>query len=85
MHSSFAIAALAAVAYAAPRPQGVTEDISPKADAPKGCSESYTGKFQIAAVNTTSVSKRDLEAVSTLLSLLLQCTDKNTASIKLWS
>jgi hypothetical protein len=61
MHSSFAIAALAAVAYAAPHPQGVTEDISPPAGPPAGCSESFTGKFQIAAVNITTATKRDLE------------------------
>lgn len=61
MHSSFALAALAAVAYAAPAPQAVTSAIAPAASAPAGCSASYSGTFQIAAVNVTAPAKRDLE------------------------
>lgn len=52
MHTTFALAALAAVAYA--RPQGVTENIAPQASAPEGCSPSYSGSFQIQAVNFTT-------------------------------
>jgi len=56
MHSTFALAALAAVAFA--RPQGVTQDISPEESAPEGCSPSYSGKFQIQAVNITTASTK---------------------------
>jgi len=56
MLSTFALAALAAVAYAAP--QGVTENISPEASAPEGCSPSYSGSFQIQAVNVTTTSSK---------------------------
>jgi len=88
MHSSFAIAALAAVAYAAPRPQGVNEDIAPSASAPAGCSKSYNGKFQIAAVNTTMSAsmKRDLETRQTSCdaegSLTITLKDGNTLDAK---
>ncbi|EPE34981.1 hypothetical protein GLAREA_10676 [Glarea lozoyensis ATCC 20868] len=54
MHTTFALAALAAVAYA--RPQGVTENISPETSAPQGCSPSHSGSFQIQAVNVTTSS-----------------------------
>jgi len=57
MHSSFALAALAAVAYAAPAPQ------APTTPSPAGCSPSYNGRFQIAAVNVTTTTKRSIEAV----------------------
>lgn len=56
MHSTLAIAALAAVAYAAPAPQ------APSTPAPAGCSPTYNGRFQIAAVNVTSTPKRSIEA-----------------------
>jgi len=59
MHTTFALAALAAVAFATPTPQGVTADITPQSKAPAGCSDSYSGEFQITAVNTT-ILKREL-------------------------
>lgn len=65
MHSTFALAAFAAVAYASPVPQEFSSELAPEASAPAGCSPSYNGQFQIAAVNVTSPSaKRDLETVS---------------------
>ncbi|PSS28295.1 hypothetical protein M430DRAFT_165380 [Amorphotheca resinae ATCC 22711] len=57
MQTTFALAALAALAYAAP--QAVTSNITPTAPAPSGCATSYAGTFQITAVNST-VMKRDL-------------------------
>jgi len=59
MQTTFALLALAAVAYAAP--QGVTADITPTAVAPAGCTPTYTGEFQIQAVNFTTPSKRSVE------------------------
>ena len=60
MQTTFALAALAAVAYAAP--QGVTADITPGVAAPAGCASSFSGDFQITAVSTTvAKAKRDLE------------------------
>jgi len=56
MHTTFAVAALAAVALA--RPQGVTENISPKASAPAGCSASHSGSFQVQAVNFTTTAAK---------------------------
>jgi hypothetical protein len=56
MQTTFAIAALAAVAFAAP--QGVTTDIEPKAAAPAGCSTNYNGQFEITVV--TASTKRSL-------------------------
>ncbi|CAG8977257.1 hypothetical protein HYALB_00009354 [Hymenoscyphus albidus] len=55
MHNTFALAALASVAYALP--QGVTETIAPQAAAPGGCSPSLSGKFQLEAVNFTATAK----------------------------
>ncbi|CAG8959810.1 hypothetical protein HYFRA_00001718 [Hymenoscyphus fraxineus] len=55
MHNTFALAALAGVAYALP--QGVTETIAPQAAAPGGCSPSISGKFQLEAVNITAPAK----------------------------
>jgi len=57
MQTTFALAALAAVAYAAP--QGVTTDITPTTGAAAGCSPSYNGAFEISVVNVTT-TKRDL-------------------------
>jgi len=66
MHSTFALAAFAAVAYGSPVPQEFSSELAPEAPAPSGCSASYTGKFQIAAVNvTSSAAKRDLETRQT--------------------
>lgn len=56
MHTTFAFAALAAVTYA----QGVTETITPTDSAPAGCSASFSGDFEITAVNSTVIAKRDL-------------------------
>jgi len=57
MQATFALAALAAVAYAAP--QGVTGDITPTSSAPAGCSPAYSGQFEITIINGTT-AKRDL-------------------------
>jgi len=61
MRYSFAIGSLAlAAGNAMAAPQGVTSAIAPQASAPAGCSPSYSGKFQITVVNTTSShAKRD--------------------------
>ncbi|KAE9364917.1 putative cell wall manno protein PIR3 [Stipitochalara longipes BDJ] len=56
MQTTFALAALAAVAYA--MPQGVTGDITPTASAPAGFSSSYNGQFEISIYKTSS--KRSL-------------------------
>jgi hypothetical protein len=63
MQTSFALAAIAAVAYAAPQGGAVTGDISPTGSAPAGFSDTYNGNFQITAVNSTIVTKRDLSKV----------------------
>ena len=60
MQTTFALAALAAMAYAVP--QGVSGDIAPSAPAPEGCSADYPGTFQITAVNS-KVVKRDIYKV----------------------
>ena len=60
MQTTFALAALAAVAYAVP--QGVTGDTTPSDPAPAGCAASYAGTFQITAVNS-HVMKRDIYKV----------------------
>jgi hypothetical protein len=60
MQTTFALAALAAMAYAAP--QGVSGDISPNAPAPAGCQAAYSGTFQITAVSS-NVMKRDIYKV----------------------
>ncbi|RDW62285.1 hypothetical protein BP6252_11718 [Coleophoma cylindrospora] len=59
MQFTFALAALAAVAYASPAPQ-VTGAIAPTGSAPSGFSTSYSGTFQITAVNVTSLGKREV-------------------------
>jgi hypothetical protein len=56
MQTTLALAALAAVAYAAP--QGVTADIAPTAASPAGCSPAFNGEFEITVVK--SAAKRDL-------------------------
>lgn len=56
MQITFALAALAAVAYAIP--QGVTGDITPTASAPAGFSTSYSGSFEITIYKASA--KRDL-------------------------
>jgi hypothetical protein len=63
MQTTLALAAIAAVAYAAPQ-LPVTEDISPEGPPPAGFSETYPSKFQITAVNVTAApAKRDLSKV----------------------
>lgn len=65
MQTTFALAALAAVAFAAPSPQGVTGDITPPGAPPAGFSESYDGKFEITVVNSTFVKRSLLPRAST--------------------
>lgn len=60
MQITFALAAVAAVAYAAPQGSAVTGDISPTGSPPAGFQTTYPDKFQITAVNSTIVTKRDL-------------------------
>jgi len=55
MQTTLALVAFASVALA----QGVTESISPDTPAPAGCAASYSGDFEITAVNSTVV-KRDI-------------------------
>jgi len=57
MQTTFALAALAALAYAVP--QGVTGEIAPSASAPEGCLADHSGTFQITAVNSV-VIKREI-------------------------
>jgi len=61
MRSVFAGLALAALAMASPRPAGVSSSIAPAASAPAGCSENYSGSFEIQVENVTSSGKRSLE------------------------
>jgi hypothetical protein len=63
MQTTFALAAIAAVAYAAPQGVAVTANISPPGSPPAGFASTYPNKFQITAVNSTIVTKRDLEKV----------------------
>jgi hypothetical protein len=63
MQTTFALAALAAVAYAAP--QGVTIDISPSSSAPAGCAGSYNGAFEITIINSTIVKRDTIKRDST--------------------
>jgi len=56
MQTTLALAALAAVAYAAP--QGVTGDITPTSSAPAGFSPDYSGTFEISIYKATA--KRDI-------------------------
>jgi hypothetical protein len=60
MKTTFAvIAGLASVASA----QGVTALITPTASAPSGCASSYSGAFEISAVNISSVAKRQQKVI----------------------
>ena len=62
MQKTLALAALVAVAHAAP--QGVTASISPPGSPPPGFSTTYSGSFQIFPANITVVhTKRDVEKV----------------------
>lgn len=61
MKTTFALAALAAVAFANPMPQGVNSAIAPTGSAPAGFQSTYPGTFEITAVNYTTASKRSLE------------------------
>jgi hypothetical protein len=63
MQATFALAALAGIAYAIP--QGVTADITPTAGAPAGFSPDYSGQFEISIYKTTT--KRSLAEVCLLL------------------
>ncbi|ETI28022.1 hypothetical protein G647_00471 [Cladophialophora carrionii CBS 160.54] len=56
------VTALAATVLASPMPQGVTSQIAPSSPAPEGCSPSFSGSFQITAVNVSSAAKRDLQS-----------------------
>jgi hypothetical protein len=62
MQTTFALAALAAVAYAAPSPQGVTADIPAPGYPPAGAATSYPGPFEVTIVSAAS-TKRDLVEV----------------------
>lgn len=77
MQTTFALAALAAVAYAAP--QGVTQDITPSAAAPAGCSPTFAGSFEIIPVNfttaTRSLEKRACDSSLTITLAGGQLTD----------
>jgi hypothetical protein len=61
MQTTFALAALAAMAYAAPAPQGVTQDIPAPGYPPAGAAVSYSGPFEVTIVSAAS-TKRDLSA-----------------------
>jgi hypothetical protein len=66
MKFTVALTALAAVAYAAPQATsnsggGVTAVISPTGSVPAGAQTSYAGAFEIAVVNITSPTKRDVQ------------------------
>jgi len=60
MQTTFALAALASVAYALP--QGAPSGLAPSAPSPAGCSQSYNGEFQITIVNASSVAKREISS-----------------------
>lgn len=77
MQTTVALVAMAAVAYAAP--QGVTAVITPTAAAPAGCATSYSGTFEITALNISSSAKRDLEKRTSLILTLAggKLTDAN--------
>ncbi|EGU79142.1 hypothetical protein FOPG_07684 [Fusarium oxysporum f. sp. conglutinans race 2 54008] len=57
MRTSLALLALAATAFAIP--QAVTEDIAPKGKAPKGCTTSYDGQFEVTIFKPGN-EKRDV-------------------------
>ena len=69
MQTSFALAALAAVAYAAPQATtaggtAVTSLITPPGAEPSGAMSSYSGDFEVTIVNiTSSAFKREVEKV----------------------
>lgn len=63
MHTTLALAALAAVAFAAPQGNAVTAVISPTGSAPATAQTSYSGAFELTVVNVTSSMKRDLTKV----------------------
>jgi len=61
MQTTLALAAIAAVVYAAPQGVAVTSDISPTGSAPAGFATTYPSSFQITAVNSTVLAaKRDI-------------------------
>jgi hypothetical protein len=62
---SFALAAFASLALAAPQPQAVTSAIAPQGTAPAGCSASAPGAYEITVVKPSAPSKRDLTKVCT--------------------
>ncbi|KAG9231994.1 putative cell wall manno protein PIR3 [Amylocarpus encephaloides] len=72
MQYTLALAALAAVANAIP--QGVTESIAPQESAPDGCSLTYSGSFQLQAINFTTSAKAKRESQS--------CFSEGTLTIK---
>ncbi|KLP06877.1 covalently-linked cell wall protein [Fusarium fujikuroi] len=57
MRTSLALLALAATTFAVP--QAVTEDIAPKGKAPKGCTTSYDGQFEVTIFKPGN-EKRDV-------------------------
>ncbi|KAF5534130.1 covalently-linked cell wall protein [Fusarium mexicanum] len=57
MRTSLAFLALAATAFAVP--QAVTENIAPKGKAPKGCTTSYDGQFEVTIFKPGN-EKRDV-------------------------
>lgn len=65
MHFHFVLlSALAAVANALPRPQGVTADITPTIAIPSGCTVSYSGSFGIAVMHIESTSTGAVTQIS---------------------
>ena len=52
-----AITAFAALAFASPAPQGVTQNIAPTVAAPPGCVTSYPKGFSITTINATTSHK----------------------------
>jgi hypothetical protein len=76
MRTSLALLALAATAFAIP--QAVTEDIAPKGKAPKGCTTSYDGQFEVTIFKPGN-EKRDVTEVSkfTLSKCDAQLTDNS--------
>ncbi|MCJ1434892.1 hypothetical protein MMC27_004262 [Xylographa pallens] len=62
MKYTLALAALAATVLANPVPQAITQDITPTAAAPPGCTPTFPGTFVITITNVTTTSKRNVEA-----------------------
>ena len=81
MQTTFALAALAAVAYAAPSPQGVTADIPAPGYPPAGAATSYSGPFEVTIVSAAS-TKRDLTEVCHDNSSVLFCHVLTDLSVK---